>query len=84
MRIKKDIEGSLVEWVIAEPQAFPELKAMPFVFARVLPVRTNTVSFLHHQRLTQYIAYKSGDRIALWLLVCCIYTKWGSGVGKYP
>ncbi|EUC32827.1 hypothetical protein COCCADRAFT_37263 [Bipolaris zeicola 26-R-13] len=37
MRIKKDIEGSLVEWVIAEPQAFPELKAMPFVFARVLP-----------------------------------------------
>ncbi|EUC44571.1 hypothetical protein COCMIDRAFT_37658 [Bipolaris oryzae ATCC 44560] len=37
MRIKKDIEGSLVEQVIAEPQAFPELKSMPFVFAHILP-----------------------------------------------
>ncbi|CAN9155239.1 unnamed protein product [Alternaria alternata] len=33
MRIKKDIESALIPWVIAEPSAFPELKAMPFVFA---------------------------------------------------
>jgi len=38
MKIKKNIEASLVPWVIAEPSAFPELKAMPFVFAHMLPV----------------------------------------------
>jgi hypothetical protein len=40
MRIKKDIEAALVSWVIAEPSAFPELKAMPFVFAHTVPVRS--------------------------------------------
>jgi len=39
MKVKKNIEASLVPWVIAEPSAFPELKAMPFVFAHMLPVR---------------------------------------------
>jgi hypothetical protein len=38
MRIKKDIEAALIPWVIAEPSAFPELKAMPFVFAHTVPV----------------------------------------------
>ncbi|RYO45057.1 hypothetical protein AA0113_g10581 [Alternaria arborescens] len=37
MRIKKDIETALIPWVIAEPSAFPELKAMPFVFAHSVP-----------------------------------------------
>ncbi|KAL1793423.1 hypothetical protein ACET3X_008405 [Alternaria dauci] len=37
MRIKKDIETALIPWVIAEPSAFPELKAMPFVFAHTVP-----------------------------------------------
>ncbi|KAG9196260.1 hypothetical protein G6011_01381 [Alternaria panax] len=37
MRIKKDVEAALVPWVIAEPSAFPELKAMPFVFAHTVP-----------------------------------------------
>ena len=40
MRIKKDIEAALVPWVIVEPSAFPELKAMPFVFAHTAPVRS--------------------------------------------
>ena len=38
IKIKKSIESSLVHWVIAEPKAFPELKAMPFVFAHIVPV----------------------------------------------
>jgi hypothetical protein len=38
MRTKKRIEAALVPWVIAEPNAFPELKAMPFVFAHTVPV----------------------------------------------
>ena len=42
MRIKKDIEAALVPWVIAEPSAFPELKAMPFVFAHIVPVGSPT------------------------------------------
>lgn len=40
MKIKKNIEASLVPWVIAEPSAFPELKAMAFVFAHTVPVRS--------------------------------------------
>lgn len=38
MKIKKSIESALIHWVIAEPKAFPELKAMPFVFAHIVPV----------------------------------------------
>ena len=38
MRIKKDIESALIPWVIEEPSALPELKAMPFVFAHSVPV----------------------------------------------
>ncbi|KNG49213.1 vanillyl alcohol oxidase [Stemphylium lycopersici] len=46
MRIKKDIEASLVPWVIAEPSAFPDLKAMPFVFAHTVPSVPATLNLL--------------------------------------
>jgi hypothetical protein len=38
MKVKGKLEASLVPWVIAEPKAFPELKAMPFIFAHIAPV----------------------------------------------
>jgi hypothetical protein len=42
MRLRKDVETLLIPWVIAEVGAFPELKAMPFVFAHTIPVSSPT------------------------------------------
>lgn len=43
LRMKSYIEGALVSWVIENINAFPEFKAMPFVFTHVQPVRLSTI-----------------------------------------
>jgi hypothetical protein len=45
MRLKKDVETLLIPWVIAEVGAFPELQAMPFLFAHTMPVSSSTHAF---------------------------------------
>ena len=67
MRRKKVIEASLVPWVIAEPSAFPELKAMPFVFAHTVPVIYLTIC-QQRQRLARCVVSASHVEPAFWLL----------------
>jgi hypothetical protein len=45
MRLRKDVKTLLIPWVIAEVGAFPELKAMPFIFAHTMPVSSSTHAF---------------------------------------
>ncbi|KAL6156407.1 hypothetical protein ACJQWK_09832 [Exserohilum turcicum] len=81
MRIKKNIEMSLVPWVVAEPKAFPELKAMSFVFAHTMPVRVPSFRVATYI-LTYGKVCSSRPKSVVRLLADCIHVERISDVGR--
>jgi hypothetical protein len=76
MQIKKEIETCLIPWVIAEPNAFPELKAMPFVFSNTDTVSVLQIAMYQSSMITD-IYHKSMPTI-----ITLLFGSWQAVAGR--